>query len=94
MGLALYLQLRDSWLLPGFCIHKSVRLLRYAWNSLNWNFCKPFADLRTRSLESESSDKRPSRDRLASGLMLETSVSVTIYLGMFLVFLLGNSFLK
>lgn len=46
MGLALYLQLRDSRLPPGFCIHKFVCLLRYAWNSLNWNFCKPFADLR------------------------------------------------
>lgn len=50
--------------------------------------------LAQRSLEFESSDKCHSRDRLASVLMLETRVSFTVYLGMFLIFLLGNSLLK
>lgn len=50
--------------------------------------------LAQRSLEFESSDKCPSRDRLASVLMLETRASVTVYLEMFLIFLFGKSFLK
>lgn len=92
MGLALRLQLSESRLLLGFCIRRSAELL--AKGMLGTPQAGTFTSHLQRRLESESPDKCPSCDSLVSVLMLEASVPVVVYLGMFLIFPFGNSFLK